>query len=314
MQQRERIPGVQTQARIIWVPARHRFVTQSETRSENEQTGEKIFRCSPPRWRSLPAGRNSAFKSVARQDLARIDRVIGRGACDRESIADNINGARRRRGRRRSEVGFSAGLHHAGRPLRGCLMSPFQDLLERVRAGDDSAASEIFQRYEADVKRVVRAMMRVEWIRRGADPSDIYQSVMASFFIRIALGQYDISTPDQLRALLTRIARNKVTDMTRSPNRRVSVVPVAGPDRAAIEPADPAKGPASQVMWKELFHKVRDRFTEAERRVSDLRMMNHSWEEVGAALGEKADAVRMRLDRALKRIGHEMNIEELSDD
>ncbi len=192
-------------------------------------------------------------------------------------------------------------------------MSPFQDLLLLVRAGDDAATSEIFRRYEADIKRVVGAIMRVDRIRRGADPSDIYQSVMASFFIRAALGQYDISTSNQLLALLKRIARNKVADLARSPNQRVSVVPVAGLDRAGIEPADPAKDPASQIMWKELFQKVRDRFTEAERRVSDLRMIGHSWEEVGAELGEKPDAVRMRLDRALKRIGREMNLEELSD-
>jgi hypothetical protein len=67
-------------------------------------------------------------------------------------------------------------------------------------------------------------------------------------------------------------------------------------------------------MWKELYHTVRGRFTEAERRVSDLRMIGHGWEEVGAATGEKPDAARMRLDRAFKRIGRELNLEELSDE
>jgi DNA-directed RNA polymerase specialized sigma24 family protein len=157
-------------------------------------------------------------------------------------------------------------------------------------------------------------MMRVEWIRRGADPSDVYQSVMKSFFFRAALGQYDISTPNQLLALLKRIAKNKVVDMARSPERRITIVSVAGPDRVGIEPADPTKGPASNIMWKELYQKVRDRFSEAERRVSDLRANGQTWEEVGAELGEKADAVRMRLERALKRIGREMNLEELSDE
>ena len=173
-------------------------------------------------------------------------------------------------------------------------MSPFQDLLERVRAGDDAAASELFHLYEADVKRVVGAIMRVERVRRGTDPSDIYQSVMASFFIRAALGQYDIPSPDQLLKLLKRIARNKVADLARSPDRPVSVVRISAPEGIGTEPVDPARSPVNQVMSKELFHKVRDQFTDAERRVSDLRMMGHSWDEVGAALGEKADAVRMR--------------------
>jgi DNA-directed RNA polymerase specialized sigma24 family protein len=67
-------------------------------------------------------------------------------------------------------------------------------------------------------------------------------------------------------------------------------------------------------MWKDLLQKIRDRFTDAERRVSDLRMMGYNWERVGAELGERADTVRVRLERALKRIGREMNLEELSDD
>ena len=212
------------------------------------------------------------------------------------------------------EAGFSARIDLLVDLFRDVLMSTFQSLLQRVRSGDDAATSELFHKYEADVKRVVGAIMRVERIRLAADPSDIYQSVMASFFIRAALGLYDIPSADQLLKLLKRIARNKVADLARSPERRVSVVPISAPEGIGTDPADPAKSPASQIMWMELFHKVRDRFTDAERRVSDLRMMGHSWEEVGVKLGEKADAVRMRLERALKRIGREMNLEELSDE
>jgi DNA-directed RNA polymerase specialized sigma24 family protein len=78
-------------------------------------------------------------------------------------------------------------------------MSSFEDLMARVRDGDNAAAEALFRRYAPAVKRVVRGLMRVESIWRGTDPSDIYQSVMASFFIRAALGQYDISRPEQLR-------------------------------------------------------------------------------------------------------------------
>jgi len=193
-------------------------------------------------------------------------------------------------------------------------MSPFEDLLQRVRAGDDAATTDLFHRYEAHVKRIVGALMRIDSVRRGADPSDIYQSVMASFFIRVALGQYDISRPDQLKALLTTIAKHKLADLARSPASRISVVRISAPGLSGVEPADPAKDPASQIMWKELHQKVRDRFTDAERVVSDLRLMGYSWEEVGAKLGERADTVRMRLERGSKRIGREMNLEELPDD
>ncbi len=150
-------------------------------------------------------------------------------------------------------------------------MSPFEDLLQRVRAGDEAAATEMFVTYAPTVKRVVAAIMRVGSMTRTADPSDIYQSVMASFFIRVALGQYEISGPAQLTRLLHTIARNKVADLGRSPEHRTGVVPVAGPGLSGIELADPAKGPASQVMWKDLLDEVRKRFTDDERKVSDLR-------------------------------------------
>ena len=113
--------------------------------------------------------------------------------------------------------------------------------------------------------------MRIESITRVADPSDIYQSVMASFFIRAALGQYDLSGPAQLTALLKKIAKNKVADLARSPDYRRGLVPIALPGQSGIEIVDPATGPASQAMWKDLLEEARKRFTEDERKVSDLR-------------------------------------------
>ena len=156
--------------------------------------------------------------------------------------------------------------------------------------------------------------MRVESIMRLADPSDIYQSVMASFFIRAALGQYDVAGPAQLTALLKKIARNKVADLARSPDCRTSVVAVAAPGLPGIELADSAQGPATQVMWKDLLAEVRKRFTDEERKVSDLRTRGLKWDDVAAELGEKTDAARKRLERAIERIACELNLEGLHDD
>jgi DNA-directed RNA polymerase specialized sigma24 family protein len=193
-------------------------------------------------------------------------------------------------------------------------MSPFEDLVERVRAGDAAATTEMFATYGPIIKKVVAAIMRVESMMRAADPSDIYQSVMASFFIRVALGQFEISRPEQLTALLQKIAKNKVADLARRPEHRAGFVPVAAPGVSGIELADTAKGPASQVMWKDLLDEVRKRFTDEERRVSDLRANGLKWDDVAAQLGEKADAARKRLDRAIERITCELNLERLLDD
>src|SRR4051794_8225604 len=88
----------------------------------------------------------------------------------------------------------------------------FGDLLGRVRAGDDAAAAELVRRYEPELRRAVRVRLRDQRLRRVLDSLDVCQSVLASFFVRAALGQYELDTPDQLLRLLATMARNKVVN------------------------------------------------------------------------------------------------------
>ena len=94
-------------------------------------------------------------------------------------------------------------------------MSRFQDLLSRVRAGDNEASAELFETYAPHLKRLVSSWMRVESMRRRADASDIYQSVMASFFVRAAAGQYELRGPRDLVKLLAAMARRKLAFQVR---------------------------------------------------------------------------------------------------
>ena len=76
-------------------------------------------------------------------------------------------------------------------------------------------------------------------LRRVLDSMDICQSVLASFFVRAAAGQYDLERPEQLVRLLVAIARNKVAyqarrqragsrDLRRDVGRRPAADDVAG--------------------------------------------------------------------------------------
>ena len=47
-------------------------------------------------------------------------------------------------------------------------------------------------------------------LNRLLDSMDICQSVLASFFVRAALGQYELETPEQLLKLLATMTRNKL--------------------------------------------------------------------------------------------------------
>src|SRR6516162_7519754 len=89
--------------------------------------------------------------------------------------------------------------------------NPFHDLIRRVRAGEEEAATELVRRYESHIRRAVRIRLDPR-LGRMFDSMDICQSVLASFFVRAALGQYQIDTPQQLLKLLAAMARNKLNN------------------------------------------------------------------------------------------------------
>ena len=84
-----------------------------------------------------------------------------------------------------------------------------------MRAGDEAAAAEVVRRYERALLREIRLRLRDPRLRRALDSGDICQSVLASFFLRAASGQYDLQQSGQLLKLLVAMARNKLASQAR---------------------------------------------------------------------------------------------------
>src|SRR5258708_26892090 len=91
----------------------------------------------------------------------------------------------------------------------------FREFIGRVRRGDEQAATELVRRYEPAIRRAVRFRLTDVHLRRTCDSMDVCQSVLLSFFVRAASGQYDLDTPEQLLRLLTTMARNKLLNHAR---------------------------------------------------------------------------------------------------
>src|SRR5437588_7544445 len=91
----------------------------------------------------------------------------------------------------------------------------FADFIRRIRAGDQEAAANLVRQYEPTIRRVVR--FRLVDARLGAvlDSMDICQSVLASFFVRTASGQFELDGPEDLVKLLVTMARNKLASQAR---------------------------------------------------------------------------------------------------
>ena len=186
---------------------------------------------------------------------------------------------------------------------------PFRDLIQRVRAGDTQAAADLVRRYEPTIRLVVRRRLTSPGLRRVLDSMDICQSVLASFFVRAALGQYELGTPEQLLKLLAVMARNKVRNhalhqgAARRDYRRVRD---AGPDEREF--VDPACGPSQVLADQELLREVRRRLSAEEQRLAEQRALGRSWPEIAAEVGGSPDGLRMRLNRAIERVSQELGL------
>jgi RNA polymerase sigma-70 factor (ECF subfamily) len=73
----------------------------------------------------------------------------------------------------------------------------FDELIRRVRAGNQDAATELLRPDEPAIRGAGCFLLADASLRILLDSIDISQSVMASFFIRAASGQYLLETPAQ---------------------------------------------------------------------------------------------------------------------
>src|SRR5438128_1037091 len=137
----------------------------------------------------------------------------------------------------------------------------FADLLRRVRAGDEQAATQLVRQYEPEIRRAVRIRLANPRLQQVLDSMDICQSVLANFFTRAAAGQFDLESPEQLIRLLISMARNKVTDAARKQNAARRDTRRQGGEAALAGVPDPGESPSQLVATAELLREARRRMT-----------------------------------------------------
>src|SRR5262245_21792209 len=148
----------------------------------------------------------------------------------------------------------------------GVESATFTEFIRRIRAGDEQAAADLVREYEPLIRREVRLHLEDRRLCRLFDSMDVCQSVLASFFVRTAVGEYDLDQPDQLVRLLVTMTRNKLASAARKASsqrrdhRRVSttepevVAAVAGPDQ----------NPDSLLAHRELLDRFRASLSDEE--------------------------------------------------
>jgi RNA polymerase sigma-70 factor (ECF subfamily) len=188
-------------------------------------------------------------------------------------------------------------------------LATFRALMQRLRGGDEAAAVELVRRFEPAIRRAARVRLGDAGLQRLFDSVDVCQSVLGNFFVRAALGQFDLESPTQLLKLLVSMCRNKVIDLAREAGaarrdfRRTQEGTVEDRHCAA-----PGPSPSEEVAARELLEEFQRRLTPEERDLADQRAAGRAWAQIAADRGVSPEALRKQFRRALDRVAAELGL------
>jgi RNA polymerase sigma-70 factor (ECF subfamily) len=185
----------------------------------------------------------------------------------------------------------------------------FADLVRRVRAGDPDAAADLVRKYEPAIRRVVRVRLGGGRLAALFDSMDVCQSVLGSFFLRAAAGQYALDTPADLLKLLTAMTRNKLAFQVRKQRAQKRDCARDVPGELVGDGLAAGATPSRQAEARELLAELGRRLSPEERQLVELRTHGHDWDEIADRLAASPEALRKRHARALDRVARELGLE-----
>ncbi len=187
--------------------------------------------------------------------------------------------------------------------------SPLEALLEKVCAGDAAAAEEVFRAYEPYLRMVVRRMLPPQ-LRRKFDSIDVVQSVWADLLHGLRDNAFRFQDVAHLRAFLVRATRNRFLDRVRS-NRRAAALerPVELAD-IQESPLTSTERPSETAQASELWERMLQMCTEAQRPLLELKRQGCSLEDIAAQTGYHPSSIR----RVFYNLARQLAAEGTADD
>jgi RNA polymerase sigma-70 factor (ECF subfamily) len=183
-----------------------------------------------------------------------------------------------------------------------------QELLARIRAGDEAAARELAGRYEAEIRLVVRRRLP-RLLRSRCDSIDFLQSVWGDFFHQIRTDPARFKDSRHLLTYLIRAARNKVVDeyrracrLKQDARREESVWPDG---RRTQDIAGDVDTPSEMAQAREEFDRLLGLLPEGRRAILEWKAAGLSSQEIGDRLGISARTVQRVLEDLRRRSGTE---------
>ncbi len=180
----------------------------------------------------------------------------------------------------------------SAKDLAGSETRSDHDLVMLIQAGDDDAATLLYDRYSTRLKLLADQQMS-QGVRRVFEPEDIVQSAFRSLFRGVNAGSYCAPEGRSLWSLLAVIAINKVR---RKATRDRSVVAVSlesasSDDQTSIDVPDSLSPEQFESSLREAIESLRP----AEQEVVQLRVQGFSVEEISDRLQRSCRTIERTL-------------------
>ncbi len=170
-------------------------------------------------------------------------------------------------------------------------------LLDRFRAGDEQAATQLFERFAKRLSALVQSRLSKKLARR-LDAEDVMLSAYRSFFVRARDGRFSIDKPGDLWRLLAQIALNKLYRSAEWNNaaRRTTDRERGNILDIANRAIDASASPDLTVILADQLEHMMSQLTEATSRVLELRLQGHDVDEIAGLVGRSPRTVRRQLE------------------
>jgi RNA polymerase sigma-70 factor (ECF subfamily) len=176
----------------------------------------------------------------------------------------------------------------------------FADLLERVKAGDALALSQLMNHYHAAFDRAARKLLG-RALQPHLDSEDLVQSVAIILWQGLRDGNFEVENPEQLLALA------KVLLQRRAARHWRRLKPLA--DRATnggVEDRPVSETASWGADFDDAMERLLSQFSDIDRRLVELRFQGHSTAEAARLLNLDPGFLRVRLARLRQHLREQL--------
>jgi RNA polymerase sigma-70 factor (ECF subfamily) len=183
----------------------------------------------------------------------------------------------------------------------------FDGLIDQLRAGDDDAATRVFNRFARRILGLARQQLHAT-LRPKLDPEDVLQSVFRSFFNRQRAGRFTIESWDSLWGILMVMTLRKC-------RRRIAYFKAGRRNTQREKPwdengeanGDPAlftrePTPSEAAILIDIVGKLMAGLPEDDRAILTLHLQGCTIAEIKAQTGRAIRTIRRILERIRRQL------------